>query len=70
MRNRGSVQDSLSEGDLVRQLIFALDNGVSNDIIETKDGYELRPGLAVTDPVRKIVSQMSDLGWLLKKIKK
>ena len=54
----------------MRQLIFALDNGVSNDIIETKDGYELRPGLAVTDPVRKIVSQMSDLGWLLKKIKK
>ena len=55
-RNRGSVDETVQESDLVRQLLFVFGNTTSTDIVDNGDGYQIRPTLLVADPVRKMVS--------------
>jgi hypothetical protein len=70
VRNRGSAEEGVTEVDLVRQLSFVFANTSSSDILETTDGYQLRSGLNVTDTVRRMVSELADLGWLHRRITK
>ncbi len=58
----------MSEGDLVRQLSFIFTNTNSPDIVETAEGYQLRSSLAVSDTVRRMISELADLGWLHRRI--
>jgi hypothetical protein len=44
-RNRGSADESVKESDLVRQLLFVFGNTTSTDIIEIRDGFEVRLSL-------------------------
>jgi hypothetical protein len=53
---------------LVRQLLFVFGNTTSADIIDTGDGYQPRPGLNLPDPVRRMVSELAELGWLHRRI--
>jgi hypothetical protein len=69
-RNRGSLEENVQESDLVRQLLFIFSNTTSADIVDTGNGYQLRPSLNVPDPVRKMVRDLSELGWLHKQIVK
>jgi hypothetical protein len=70
VRTRGSVEDGVSEIDLVRQLSFAFTNTSSSEIVETADGYQLKSSLNVTETVRRMVSELADLGWLHRRITK
>lgn len=54
----------------MRQLIFIFGNTSSTDIIDTGDGYQLRPSMNVSDTVKKMVAEISELGWLHKRILK
>ena len=47
-RNRGSAEEDITESDLVRQLIFIFGNTTSSDIIDTGNGYQLRPSLVIS----------------------
>jgi len=49
----------VKESDLVRQLLFVFGNTTSTDIIEIRDSYEVRPNLEVTEPVKKMVSELA-----------
>jgi hypothetical protein len=68
VRNRGCIQEGISENDIIRQLSFVFNNTSSNDIVESNEGYQLRSTINVSDTVRTMVSQMADLGWLHNKI--
>ena len=52
----------------MRQLIFIFGNTTSSDIIDTGNGYQLRPSLIVSEPVKKIIQDLSEIGWLHKQI--
>lgn len=69
-RNRGSLEENIQESDLVRQLIFVFGNTASTEIIDTGDGYQLRPSLNVSETVKRMVADLSELGWLHKRILK
>lgn len=69
-RSRGSLEEGVQESDLVRQLIFVFGNTASTDIIDTGDGYQLRPSLNVSETVKRMVGDLSELGWLHKRILK
>lgn len=69
-RNKGSPEENITEGDIVRQLIFIFGNTTSTDIVDTAEGYQIRPTLAVSDTVRRMVRDLSELGWLHKQILK
>lgn len=58
-RNRGSIEENIQESDIVRQLIFVFGNTSSTDIIDTGNGYQLRPSIAVSDTVKKMVRDLS-----------
>lgn len=67
-RNRGLVDEKFQESDLVRQLIFIFGNNSSNDIVEFEDGYHLKTTIPASDTVKKMVRELSQLGWLHKQI--
>ncbi len=45
-----------------------MQNISGNLITFEKDVYSLKPSVNVSEPVRKIVRELCDIGWLFKKI--
>jgi hypothetical protein len=58
-RNRGSLEENIQESDLVRQLIFVFGNTASTEIIDSGDGYQLRPSLNVSETVKRMIGDLS-----------
>ena len=60
----------LSEGDIVRDLLFVF-QGIQGSYIQytsAEDAFTLRPNLVVSHSTRKIVNELCELGWLYKKV--
>lgn len=68
IRDKGSFEDGLSENEIVRQVLFILNNTRSADIEEHSECFKLRGGVKVSENVRKMISELCDLGWLHKQI--
>lgn len=43
-------------------------NNTGNDIVEDQDGYHLKSNIQASDTVRKMVREISELGWYHKQI--
>ena len=67
-RDRGDATHKVSEATLLRDITFALSNVEANYIVFEEDHYHLHPEIKVTDTVRRIVRELSDIGWLYHKI--
>lgn len=69
IRSRGSAEQAASENDILRELLFAMQNIFGNLIQNNGDvPATLKPYLNVSDPVRRMVTEISEIGWLYKKI--
>lgn len=68
IRTRGSPEQGASEDEILREVIFSMQNIQGNLMTSGGDFQVLKPGLNVSEPVRKIVRELSDFGWLYKKI--
>ena len=60
IRNRGSVEDAVTESDILRALIFSFTN-TSHALM---DGNRLRSDLRVSEPVKRTVAELGRIGWL------
>jgi hypothetical protein len=45
-----------------------MQNISGNLIVTDKDFYMLKPSINVSEPVRRIVRELCEIGWLFKKI--
>lgn len=69
VRFRGSLEQGLNESQLLKQVVFCLQNISSQLIITDRNGFSaLKPEIQVNDTVRRIVRELSEIGWLYKKI--
>lgn len=69
IRFRGSHTSGISEEHILKEITFRLQNIKSELIIVDGEGYSaLRPTIDVSDTVRRIVRQLSEMGWLYGKI--
>ena len=67
-RDRGDKNSGITELNLLKEITFAFANVESDLIIFGEDHYSLRPTVKVSETVRKIVKELSDIGWLYGKI--
>jgi hypothetical protein len=68
IRNRGSIEQGVAESDILREISYVLQNISGNFILYENGYYNIRGHINVTETVRRIVSELSDIGWLYKKI--
>lgn len=68
IRNRGSVEQNISELEILREVSFVMQNISGNLIIQDKDFFVLKPTLNISEPVRRIVRELCEVGWLFRKV--
>jgi hypothetical protein len=68
IRNKGSLEQNISELEILREITFVMQNISGNLIIQDKDYYALRPALNISEPVRRIVRELCEVGWLFRKV--
>jgi len=68
IRNRGSIEQNISELDILREITFVMQNISGTLIMQEKDYYGLKPTLNISEPVRRIVRELCEVGWLFRKV--
>lgn len=69
MRNRGSVEQNISELDIIRQITYTMQNIEATFIsLRENDTFQLRDSINVSETVRAIVSELCQIGWMYKRI--
>lgn len=59
MRNRGSVEQNISELDIIRQITYTMQNIEATFIsLRENDTFQLRDSINVSETVRAIVSEL------------
>lgn len=59
MRNRGSVEQNISELDIIRQITYVMQNIEATFIsLRENDTFQLRDSINVSETVRAIVSEL------------
>ena len=68
--NKGNPSIDLSEHDLLRDILFSF-QGIDGNYISFslhEDAFVIKPTISLSEPVKKMVSQLCEMGWLFKKI--
>lgn len=69
VRYRGSLEQGISEGLILKEITFKLQNIKTEYIITDVQGFSaLKPTIEVGDTVRRMVRELSEIGWLYSKI--
>lgn len=68
-RHRGSIEQGISQSAILKQITYKL-QGIKSDMIITDSlgQSSIKPTIQVSDTVRKIVKQLTEMGWLYNKI--
>ena len=65
IRNKGSVEDGVTEAEILQALCFSFTNTASG----LMEGNRLRANLRVSEPVRRTVAELGKIGWLHERLK-
>lgn len=69
MRNRGSMEQNISELDIIRQITYVMQNIEATFIsLRENDTFQMRDSINVSETVRAIVSELCEIGWMYKRI--
>ncbi|CAG9335595.1 unnamed protein product [Blepharisma stoltei] len=66
------AQMPVLEKEILRDILFAI-QGIEGKYITfsmLEDSYVIQPNIGVPDPIRKMVGELAELGWLYKKVVK
>jgi len=68
VKTKGST--TVSENELLRDTLFAFQGIDGKNVYYSAhdDGFVIKPTLSLSDPVRKMVLQLCEMGWLYKKV--
>lgn len=67
---KGNPSQDISEADLIREILYAF-QGIDGNYISFsphEDSYVLKSTVTLSTPVRKIVYQLCETGWLFRKV--
>jgi gamma-tubulin complex component 3 len=68
--NKGNANLDISESDLIRDILFAFQgiDGTYINYSKHEDSFVLKSTVALSDPVKKMVYQLCEMGWLFRKV--
>ena len=68
--NKGNPSIDLSETDIIRDILFSFQGIDGNYISYSKheDAYVIKPTVSLSDPVKRMVSILCEMGWLFRKL--
>ena len=68
--NKGNSAINLTENDLIRDILYVFQGIEGHNIIfmKNEDTFTVKTTIPLSNPVRKMVNYLCEMGWLFRKI--